>query len=105
MVDSTELNTWDPFGGIAAPSGYTYIGKLAFLCFGPMTEFFASTLAMGGQSKCSVEEKKDRLMRAMCKITKEQTDIKREIGMDRGMTMQARMQCAFMAQNEDDTNQ
>ncbi len=44
-------------------------------------------------------------MRAMHKITKEQTDINREIGIDRGMTMQAQMQCTFMAQNEDDTNQ
>ncbi len=48
VVDSTALNTWDPFGGIAVPSGYTYIGKLAFICFGPTSKFFASTLAMGG---------------------------------------------------------
>ncbi len=105
VVDSTALNTWDPFGGIAAPSRYTFIGKLAFICFGPMPKFFASTLAMGGQSKCSVEEKKEGLMRAMRKITKELTDINREIGIDRGMTMQAQMPCAFMAQNEDNANQ
>jgi hypothetical protein len=89
VVDSTALNTWDPFGGIAAPSKYTYIGKLAFICFGSTSSFFASTLAMGGQSERSVEEKKEGLMRAMHKITKEQMDINREIGIDRGMTMQA----------------
>ncbi len=44
-------------------------------------------------------------MRAMCKITMERTDINWEIGIDRGMTMQAQMQCAFMAQNKDDANQ
>ncbi len=40
------------------PRGYTYIGKLAFTCFGPMSKFFAGTLSMGGQSNRSVEEKK-----------------------------------------------
>ena len=44
-------------------------------------------------------------MRSIRKITKVQNDINREIGMDRGMSMQARMQCAFMAQNEDDVIQ
>jgi hypothetical protein len=105
VVDSMALNTWDPFGGIAAPRGYTYIGKLALICFGPVSKFFASTLAMGGQSERSTEEKKEGLMRAIHKITKEQTDINQEIGINRGMTMQARMQCAFMAQNKDDAIQ
>jgi hypothetical protein len=44
-------------------------------------------------------------MRAIRKITKEQTNINQEIGMDRGMSMQAQMQCAFMAQNKDDAIQ
>jgi hypothetical protein len=105
VVDSMALNTWDPFGGIAVPRGYTYIGKLAFICFGPASKFFASTLAMGGQSKRSAEEKKEGSMRAIRKITKEQTDINQEIGIDRGMTMQAQIQCAFMAQNENDAIQ
>jgi hypothetical protein len=79
--------------------------SFAFICFGPVSEFFASTLAMGGQSKRSAEEKKEGLMRAICKITKEQTDINQEIGINRGMAMQARMQCAFMEQNKDDAIQ
>jgi hypothetical protein len=34
---SIELDSWDPYkrGGIVAPEGYTYIGKLSFICFGP----------------------------------------------------------------------
>ncbi len=71
VVDSTALDTWDPFGGIAAPTGYTYIGKLAFICFGPTSKFFAGTLAMGGQSKRSVEEKTEGLRKAMHKIIME----------------------------------
>ncbi len=105
VVDSTALNTWDPFGGIAVPRGYTYIGMLAFICFGPTTKFFAGTLAMGGQFERSVEKKKERSRKAMHKITTERSDINQKIGIDRGMTMQAQMQCAFMAQNKDDAIQ
>ena len=47
VVDLTALNTWDPFGGIAVPKGYTYIGKLAFICFSPASTFFASILVRG----------------------------------------------------------
>ena len=60
---------------------------------------------MGGQSERSAEEKKEGLMRSIQKMTKAQNDINREIGMDRGMSMQAQMQCAFMAQNKDDAIQ
>ncbi len=40
----------DPFGGVIAIEGYVYIGKLAFICFGPTLKYFAGMLAMGGQS-------------------------------------------------------
>jgi hypothetical protein len=103
--DDVVVVDFDPFGGIAVPRGYTYIGKLAFICFGPASKYFSSTLAMGGQSKRSAEEKKEGSMRSIRKITKAQNDINREIGMDRGMSMQAQMQCAFMAQNKDDAIQ
>ncbi len=105
--DDVVVVDFDPFGGIAAPQGYTYIGigKLVFICFGPASKFFASTLAMGGQSECSAEEKKEGSMRAIRRITKAQTDINREIGVNRGMSMQAQMQCSFMAQNKDDAIQ
>ena len=57
-VDLSETGTCDPFGGVVAPEVFVYIGKLAFLCFGPTSKYFTGTLAMGGLSKCSVEEKK-----------------------------------------------
>jgi hypothetical protein len=105
VVDSMMLDTWDLFGGIAATTGYTYIGKLAIIFFGPMSKFFAGILAMEGQSGRSVEEKKEGSRKAMHKITIERFDINQEIRIERGMTMQAQMQCAFMAQNEDDAIQ
>ena len=28
----------DPFGGVIASQGYVYMGKLAFICFGPTSK-------------------------------------------------------------------
>jgi hypothetical protein len=52
---------WDPFqrGTVIAPEGFTYLGKLSFICFGPTSKFFAATLAMGGQSNRTVAERKE----------------------------------------------
>ncbi len=107
QTDPIELDSWDPFGrgGVPAPEGFTYIGKLSFICFGPTSKFFASTLAMGGQSYRTVEEKKDGSRKAQRKINTERANMDREVGIERGMTMHAQMQCAFMAQNEDDAIQ
>jgi hypothetical protein len=41
----------------------------------------------------------------MRKITTEHANINWEIGIDRGMTKQAQLQCTFMAQNKDDAIQ
>jgi hypothetical protein len=103
--DPVRLDSWNPFKRIDAPEGYSYVGKLSFICFGPTSKYFASTLTMGGQSDRTLEEKKDGSRQVHCKITKERNNNDRDVGMNRGMTMQARMQCTFMAQNEDDANQ
>ncbi len=97
----------DPFqrGGVIAPEGFTYFGKLSFLCFGPTSKYFAATLAMGGQSNRTVEERKEGSKKAQRKVNTERANTDREVGIDRGMTMNARMQCAFMSQNEDDAVQ
>jgi hypothetical protein len=104
---SIELDSWDPFqrGGLSAPEGFTYIGKLPFICFGPTSKFFASTLAMGGQSNRTVEGEKEGLRKAQRKVNTEKANTDREVGIDRGMTLNTRMQCSFMAQNEDDAVQ
>ena len=92
----------DAFGGIIAPEGYVYTGKLAFICFGPTSKYFAGTLAMRGQADRTVEEKKEGSRKAQCKVTTDRNNVDREVGFDRGLTMQSKMQCAMMAQNEDD---
>jgi len=60
---------------------------------------------MGGQSNHTVEEKKECWRKAQRKLNTERANTDREVGIDRGMTLNARMQCAFMAQNEDDAVQ
>ena len=94
----------DAFGGIIAPEGYVYTGKLVFICFGPTSKYFAGTL-MGGQADRTVEEKKEGSRKAQCKVTINHNNVDREVGFDRVLTMQSKMQCAMMAKNEDDAEQ
>ncbi len=98
---------WDPFqrGTVIAPEGFTYLGKLSFICFGPTSKFFAATLAMERQSNRTVAERKEGSRKAQRKVNTERANTNREVGIDRGMTIYARMQCAFMAQNKDDAVQ
>jgi hypothetical protein len=61
---------------------------------------------MGVLSKCSLEEKKSGLRNMQRKVNAEQDNLDKEVGAsERGLTMQSKMQCAFMAQNEDDAGQ
>ena len=95
----------DAFGHVIAPDGYCYVGKLVFICFGPTSKYFAGTLAMGGQSDRTAEEKKQGSRKEQRKVTTDRNNMDREVGLDRGLNMQSKMQCALMAQNEDDADQ
>jgi hypothetical protein len=78
------------------------MGKLVFICFGPTSKYFAGTLAMGGQSNQTAEEKKQGSRKEQRKVNTDRNNMDREVGFDRGLNMQSKMQCAMMAQNEDD---
>jgi len=95
----------DAFGHAIAPEGYCYVGKLVFICFGLTSKYFAGTLAMGGQSDRTAEEKKQGSRKEQRKVTTDRNNMDREVGLDRGLNMQSKMQCALMAQNEDDADQ
>jgi hypothetical protein len=109
MVDEGEKDVLghqiDAFGHVIAPEGYCYVGKLVFICFGPTSKYFAGTLAMGGQSDRTAEEKKKGSRKEQRKVNTDRNNMDREVGFDRGLTMQSKMHCAMMAQNEDDANQ
>ena len=79
-ADNQIVSTqWDPFqrGGIIAPEGFTYFGKLSFLCFGPTSKFFAASLAMGGQSNRTVEKRKEGSRKAQRKVYTERANTDR----------------------------
>ena len=59
--------------------------QVSFICFGPTSKFFASILAMGGQSNCTVEGKKEGSRKAQRKLNMERASKEREVGIDRGM--------------------
>ncbi len=78
-VDLSETSNWDPFGGVVAPEQFVYMGKLAFLCFGPTLKHFTRTLAMGGMSECSVEVNKSGSRNMQRKVYAEQDNLDREV--------------------------
>jgi hypothetical protein len=108
-VDGGETDAFghaiDAFGRVIAPEGYCYMGKLVFICFGPTLKYFAGTLAMGGQSDQTAEVKKQGSRKEQRKVNTDCNNMDREVGFDRGLSMQSKMQCAMMAQNEDDADQ
>jgi hypothetical protein len=108
-VDGGEKDAFghaiDAFGHVIAPEGYCYMGKLVFICFGPTSKYFAGTLAMGGQSDQTAEVKKQGSRKEQRKVNTDRNNIDREVGFDRGLSMQSKMQCAMMAQNEDNADQ
>ena len=60
VVEDTENMTekdWDPFKGVEAPFGYSYDGKLAFLCLGPTTQHFSKVICLGGSTFDNPETK------------------------------------------------
>jgi hypothetical protein len=48
---------------------------------------------------------KERSRKAQRKVATDRNNVDREVGFDRGLTMEWKMQCAMMAQNKDDAEQ
>ena len=91
--------------GMTGPVGYSYTGKLAFLCFGPVSKFYSPILSTGGSMNLSIEERKKGSRANIRKIQKEKATSEWVTGNDRGITQQNRMQFGLMAQNEDSAAQ
>ena len=89
-VDSLMSNLKD--GVICPPDCYWYTGKLAFLCFGPVSKFYSPILSMGGSRNLSTEERKKGSHASIRKIQEEKAVIEHVTGIERGITQQNRMQ-------------
>ncbi len=96
---------WEPFKGVEAPFGYSYEGKLAFLCMGPTTQHFLKVLRLGGSKHDDPETKKKGSRAAMRKEEEKRNVMDRVIGIDRGLSQQSRTTFGLMAQNEESAAQ
>ena len=78
-VDSLMSNLKD---GVRAPVGYCYTGKLAFLCFGPVSKSYSPILSMGGLRNLSTEERKKGSRASIHKIQEEKAELSVLPGLD-----------------------
>ena len=67
-VDMLMSNLKD---GVIAQVGYFYTGKLAFLCFGPVSKFYSPILSTGGSMNLSLEERNKGSCTSIHKIQEE----------------------------------
>jgi hypothetical protein len=101
----TGEKDWDPFKGVVAPFGYSYDGKLAFLCLGPTTQHFSKVIRLGGSKFDGTETKKKGSRSAMRKEEENRNVIDRVVGMERGLSQQSQTTFGLMAQNEESAAQ
>jgi len=90
---------------VLASVGYCYTGKLAFLCFGPVSRFYSPILSTGGLRNLILDERKKGSRASIRKIQEEKAIIEHVTGIGRGVTQQNSMQFGLMAQNKDSTAQ
>jgi hypothetical protein len=56
--------------GVIAPVGYSYTGKLVFLCFGPVSKFYSPILSTGRLKNLSMGERKKEVSQIFTKYRK-----------------------------------
>ena len=80
---------WDPFDGIHAPNGFVFVGKVAFIAFGPSSKYFDPILRMGFESSgemTAVNVGGGR--REIRKLNENRVNNDRAYGTDRGMNIE-----------------
>ncbi len=95
----------EPFKSMEAPFGYSYEGKLAFLCMGPTTQHFSKVLRMGGSKHDDPKTKKKGSRVAMRKEEEKRNAMDRVVGIEHGLSQQSRTMFGLMAQNEESAAQ
>jgi hypothetical protein len=105
MANADTANKWDPFKGVIAPFGYSYDGKLAFLCLGPTTQRFSKVIRLGGSKFDDPVTKKKSSRAAMRKEEEKRNVIDRIVGIEQGVSQQSQTTFGLMAQNEESAAQ
>ena len=96
-----HANKCDPFKGVVAPFGYSYDGKLAFICLGPTTQHFSKVIRLGGSKLDDPVTKKKGSRAAMRKEEEKRNVVDRVVGIERGVSQQSQTTFGLMAQNEE----
>ena len=68
--------------GVTGQVGYYYTGKLAFICFGPVSKFYSPILSTGGSMNLSIVERKKGRCVNIHKIQEEKATSERVTGND-----------------------
>ncbi len=60
VTDMEEVigSDWEPFKGVEAPFGYSYEGKLAFLCMGPTMQHFSKSFVWEDQNMMTPKQRR-----------------------------------------------
>jgi hypothetical protein len=96
-----NANKCDPFKGVVSPFGYSYDGKLAFICLGPTTQHFSKVIRLGGSKFDDPVTKKKGSRAAMRKEEEKRNVVDRVVGIERGVSQQSQTTFGLMAQNEE----
>jgi len=100
-VDAGSSN--NPFG-VTAPHDYIFYGKFSFICFGPLTDHFSATLALGAPLSQTAAQRKENSRAALRKKESERKNVDRSIGEERGISIQTKVSMGLLAQKEDDAD-
>ena len=103
VLDDDELSSNNPFG-VTAPPGYVFYGKFTFICFGPLSDHFSATLALGAPLSQTAAERKENSRAMLRKKESERKDVVRSIGEERGISIQTKVSMGLLAQKEDDAD-
>ena len=101
---TVKLRKWSPLIwplGISltvkASEGYCFFGKFAFLCYGPVSEYFSKTLLSKGSQVTKLEDKNKMDIAAMLKETSAQADVNHDVGgSDCGMSIATKASFGIM---------
>jgi hypothetical protein len=93
----------NPFG-VTAPPDYIFYGTFSFICFGPLSDHFSATLALGAPLSQTAAQRKENSRAMLRKKESERKGVVRSIGEDRGISIQTKVSMGLLAQKEDDAD-
>ena len=76
LVDNSDVD------GMTGPMGYSYTGKLVFICVGPVSKYYSLILSTGGLMNLSIVERNKGSRTTIHKLQEEKATLERVTGID-----------------------